>query len=202
MAKEIVLDIRKRATVKISLENYIEYVDDYLLNVLGYDLTEFVTQPPKTICHPDMPDIIHETIGGFIHEYKEGIAILKHATKDGNYIWAFTHYYPSFKKDGRFEAFITRRKPIPTRKVNGNQQNLKAIIEKLYKTLKEIENNAGHEMARKYLNGFLEDHNFSSLHDFYMSFFDFKKKELEQFLNIDEKTPFKIIKRYYNPQNL
>jgi len=202
MGKEIILDIRKNATVKISLDNYIEYVDDYLLQVLGYDLTEFVTQPPRTICHPDMPAIIHETIGGYISQYKEGIAILKHATKDGNYVWAFTHYFPAFRKDGSFEAFITRRKPIPTHKLNGQAQNLKATMEKLYVTLKEIENNAGPKVARKYLDGFLEDRLFNNLHDYYMSFFDFKKKELERFLSINETTPYKIIKRYYNPAGL
>ena len=199
MGTEIILDVRKHATVKINLNNYIEYVDEYLLDVLGYDLTDFVTQRPKTICHPDMPAVIHETIGGYIGQYKEGIAVLKHATKDGNYIWAFTHYYPAYKDDGTFEAFITRRKPLPNKKVDGNVYNLKKTISKLYKVLKEIEEHSGTEVSRKYLEGFLEDRGVETLHDYYMSFFDFKKKDLEEFLSIDEKTPEKVIRKYYDP---
>jgi len=198
MEREIILDIRKKATVKINLNNYIEYVDEYLLDVLGYELTDFVTRRPKTICHPDMPAVIHETIGGYIGQYKEGIAILKHATKDGNYIWAFTHYYPSYNDDGSFEAFITRRKPIPNMRTNGHPFDLKEKISKLYKILKEIEDHSGVEISRKYLKGFLEDMEVESLHEYYMRFFDFKKKDLEEFLSIDEKTSEKVIRKYYD----
>jgi len=198
MAKEIVLDIREKATVKINLDNYIEYVDEYLLNVLGYKLTEFVTKRPKTICHPDMPAVIHETIGGYIMNYKEGIAVLKHATKSGNYIWAFTHFYPSYKDDGTFEAFVTRRKPLPNKKINGTEEDLKAVISRLYGILKEIEDHSGTEVSRKYLAGFLEEKGFDTLHDYYLSFFDFKRNEWEAYFQIDKNTSARTIRKYFS----
>jgi len=198
MDNEIFLDIKKTATVKINLGNHIEYANEYLLNLLGYKVTDFVSQPPKTICHQDMPDLIHETIGEFIMDYKEGIAVLKHKTKDNDFFWAFTHYKPSYKPDGSFEAFITRRKPLPTKKLNGTLEDMKYQISKLYKILKEIEIHTGMDQAKKYLEGFLEYKNYDTLEDYYMSFFDFSKNELEEYFSINEKTPDKKIKRYTN----
>ncbi len=198
MNKELFLDIRKTATVKININNHIDYANDYILDLLAYKLTDFVTQPPKTICHEDMPDIIHDTIGGFIMDYKEGIAVLKHKTKDNDFFWAFTHYYPSYNPDGSFEAFITRRKPLPTKKLNGSLEDMKFQISKLYQILKDIEKHTGAKQAQKYLDGFLEYKNYPTLEDYYMSFFNFDKNELEEYLSIDDKTPERKIKKYTN----
>ncbi len=198
MNNELFLDIRKTGTVKINLENHIDYANDYILDLLEYKLTEFVTQPPKIICHEDMPDIIHDTIGGFIMNYKEGIAVLKHKTKYNDYFWAFTHYYPSYKPDGSFEAFITRRKPLPTKKLNGFLEDMKYQITKLYQILKDIEQHTGEKQAKKYFEGFLEYKGFNTLEDYYMSFFNFDKAELEEYFSIDEQTPEKKIKKYTN----
>ncbi len=196
MSKEILLDVRKKAIIKINLDNYIEFVDDYFLSVLGYDLTDFVTRPPKTVCHPDMPDIIHETIGGYIMNRQEGIAVLKHATRSGDYIWAFTYYMPRYKSDGSFEAFVTYRKPIPDKKLNGQPESLKETVTRLYTILKAIEANSGMDVARKYLNGFLEDRGLKSLDEYYLQFFNFNKNELEKYFNIDERTSKSVIRKY------
>ena len=198
MNNELFLDIRKTATVKINLGNHIEYANNYILELLGYNVTEFVTQPPKTICHQDMPDIIHDTIGGFIMDYKEGIAVLKHKTKNNDFFWAFTHYKPSYKPDGTFEAFVTRRKPLPTKKINGQMEDMKYQISKLYEILKGIEQHTGIEQAIKYLDGFLEHKKFNTLEDYYMSFFNFNKNELEEYFSIDQHTPESKIKKYTN----
>ncbi len=198
MNKELFLDIRKTATVKINLNNQIEYANDYILDLLDYSLLEFVTKPPRIICHDDMPDLIHDIIGSFIMDYKEGIAVLKHKTKNNDYFWAFTHYKPSYKPDGSFEAFITRRKPLPTKKLNGTIEDMKYQISKLYKILKDIENHTGAKQAQKYLEGFLEYKGFNTLEDYYMSFFDFSKEELEDYFSIDDQTPEKKIRRFTN----
>jgi len=198
MNNELFLDIRKTATVKINLGNHIEYANDYILGLLEYSITEFVTQPPRTICHQDMPDIIHDIIGSFIMDYKEGIAVLKHKTKNNDFFWAFTYYKPAYKKDGSFESFITMRKPLPTKKLNGTIEDMKYQISKLYKILKEIEIHTGLKQANKYLEGFLEHKNFASLEDYYMSFFNFNKEELEEYFLIDHKTPESKIKKYTN----
>ena len=192
------LDIRQTATVKINLNNKIEYANDYMMEVLEYDLLEFVTQPPKIICHPDMPEVIHNTIGELIMGYKEGVAVLKHITKTGKAFWAFTHYKPSYRSDGSFEAFITRRKPLPNKKLDGTIVDLKYQISKLYQILKDIELHTGVSQANKYLSGFLEYHNYETLNDYYMSFFDFKKDELEKYFSINEKTSQRIINKYLN----
>ncbi len=198
MNKELLLDIRKTATVKINLDNHIDYANNYILQLLNYPLMEFIRQPPKIICHDDMPDIIHDTIGGFIIGFKEGIAVLKHKTKNNDYFWAFTHYKPSYKPDGSFEAFVTRRKPLPTKKLNGTIEDMKFQISKLYEILKGIEQHTGIKQAERYLEGFLEHKGFDTLEDYYMSFFNFSKEELEEYFNINHKTPKKKIRRYIN----
>ncbi len=196
MSKEILLDVRKKAIIKINLDNYIEFVDDYFLSVLGYELTDFVTKPPKTVCHPDMPDIIHETIGGYIMNRQEGVAVLKHATRHGDYIWAFTYYMPRYKPDGSFEAFVTYRKPIPNKKLNSQTETIKETITRLYTILKAIEGHSGTEVARKYLNGFLEDRGLKSLDEYYLQFFNFNKNELFKYFTIDDKTSKSVIRKY------
>ncbi len=198
MNKELFLDIKKTATVKINLANRIDYANDYILELLDYRITEFVTQPPKIICHEDMPDLIHDTIGSFIMEYKEGIAVLKHKTKNNDFFWAFTHYKPSYKPDGSFEAFVTRRKPLPTKKLNGTIEDMKYQISKLYEILKGIESHTGQKQAERYLEGFLEYKGYKTLEDYYMSFFDFSKAELEEYFSINEQTPVKRIRRFTN----
>ena len=196
MNKEILLDVREKGIIKISLENYIEFVDDYFLDLLGYQLTDFVTKPPKTVCHPDMPDIVHQTIGGYIMNRREGIAVLKHATREGDYIWAFTYYMPRYKPDGSFEAFVTYRKPIPDKKINGQAESLKNTITRLYVILKDLEIHSGVEVASKYLNGFLEDRGLKSLDEYYLQFFNFNKSELEKYFTIDERTSNSVIRKY------
>ncbi len=198
MGKEVFLDIRKTANVKIGFKNggYIAYANNYILGLLKYNLTEFVTKTPRTICHPDMPDVIHNIIGGLIMNYKEGIAVLKHITKDGDYFWAFTHYKPVYKPDGSFDAFLTRRKPLPSKKLNGDIEDLKLQISKLYETLKGIELHTGVEQAEKYMEGFLEYKGYKSLDEYYMSFFDFKDDELKEYFAIDENTPERKVKNY------
>ncbi len=196
------MDVRKKAVIKISLENYIEFVDDYFLNLLGYSLTDFITKPPKTVCHPDMPSIIHQTIGGYIMNRQEGFAVLKHATRSGDYIWAFTYYAPYYNAKGELEAFITYRKPIPDRKLNNRAEPLKESVTHLYAKLKDIENHFGDEVARKYLIGYLENRGLKSLEEDYYHFFDFDKKELRKYFEIKEKTPHRIIRKYLSHNGL
>ena len=198
MDNELFLNIRKKAVIKINIDNYIEYANDYVLNLMNYGLMELISQRPKIVCHDDMPDIIHNTIGGFIMNYQEGIAVLKHKTKNNDYFWALTYFKPSYNKDGSFEAFLTHRKPLPSKKLNGTIEDLKYQISKLYEILKGIESHTGEKPAEKYLEGFLEYKGFDSLKDYYMSFFNFNKKELEEYFAIDDKTSEKKIKRYSN----
>jgi len=196
MGNELFLDIRRTGTIKISLENKIWYANDYILELLGYDLTEFITNRPKIVCDKDMPDIIHDEIGKAIMNFGEGVAVLKHKTKYGDYFWAFTHYKPVYKPDGSFEAFLTRRKPIPAKKVHGSAGLVKEKVERLYKVLKEIEQYVSYKAAQKYLEGYLEDKGYASLADFYMGLFDMKPAEIEQYFSIDEKTPQKVVKKF------
>ena len=198
MNKELYLDIRKTATVKINLDNRIDYANDYILELLGYQISEFVMQPPKIICHESMPDIIHDTISNLIKNHKEGIAVLKHKTKNDNYFWAFTHFKPAYNSDGSFKSFVTRRKPLPSKKLNGDIEEMKYQISRLYKILSDIEKHTGPKQAEKYLEGFLEYKGFDTLEDYYMSFFDFSKAELEEYFSINDQTPDKKIRSYIN----
>ena len=202
MEKELYLHPRQTATVKIGFDRGILYANDYALKMFGYDLTEFIGQKPRIVCHEDMPHIIHDMIGAIVFNYEKGIAVLKHRTKDGDYFWAFTYYKPSYKADGTFESFVTMRKPLPDKKINGTEENLRKQIGKLYTAVKEIESLVGYEQALKYMDGFLEDKGYKTLREYYMSFFDFKEEELEKFFAMDKNTPEKEILRYYDRSKL
>jgi hypothetical protein len=196
--REINLDVRKSANIKINVGIGIEYANEYMLDLLGYSITEFLTQEPKIVCHHDMPDIIHDTIAGFIMNHEEGITILKHENKNGDTLWAFTHFMPVYKPNGDFESYLTRRKPIPNNKINGYPENLKDQIEKLYIILKGIEAHSDKKYAEKYLEGFLEYKGYQNLKDYYMSFFNFSESELLEYFSINERTPQNLINKYFN----
>jgi hypothetical protein len=196
MEIELLLDIRKSANIKISIEHDIEYANAYALEVLGLGLLDIISKPPKIVCHEDMPAVIHKTIGGYIMNFQEGVAVLKHKNYNGGYFWAFTYFKPVYNEDESFESFLTVRKPLPNRKLNGREDNMKGEIENLYLALKNIEIYGNPDYAQKYLTGFLEYKGYDSLTDYYMSFFDFKKHELENYFNINTRTPQKVIDRY------
>ncbi|NPA43085.1 MAG: hypothetical protein GXO27_03535, partial [Chlorobi bacterium] len=158
---------------------------------------EFIGKKPKIVCNTDMPDIIHDEIGKMIKAFREGIAILKHKTKNGDFFWTFTHFKPSYKKDGSFEAFVTRRKPIPVNKLKTNETRLKSQIDKLYHVLKGIETHVGYDASKKYLEGYLEDRGYELLSDYYLDFFDFREGEIDEYFSINPRTPDKIVKKYY-----
>jgi len=196
MAKEIRLDVRKTGTIKIGLNQNIWYANDYMLDLLGYNLVEFIGQKPKIVCSVDMPGIIHDEIGAMIQNYERGIALLKHQTRQGDYFWAFTHFRPSYKEDGSFDSFLTRRKPLPLRKLKYDEAHIRHSVEKLYSVLKEIETHHNLKTAKKYLQGFLEDRGFENLTAYFQSFFNLKPKEIEEYFSITPRTPQKIIKKY------
>ncbi len=60
------------------------------------------------------------------------------------------------------------------------------------------EKHTGEAQAIKYLEGFLEYKNYKTLEDYYMSFFDFNKNELAEYMSIDKNTPEKKINKYIN----
>jgi len=53
------LDVRFSANIKINLGDWIEYANDYMLDLLEYNVDKFLIQDPKRVCY-FMPNIICE----------------------------------------------------------------------------------------------------------------------------------------------
>ncbi len=193
------IPVKETPLIKINLKFGITYVNESMLNMLEMDLTDIIGKKPKIVCHPDMPHAIHDSIATLITSFKTGYAILKHGTKEGNFFWTLTYFEPKYKKDGTFEAFITKRKPVPTKKLKKEKRNWEDYLLDFYAKLKSIEEKNGVDMSLRYLKGFLEEKGYGNLTGFYLDFFDMSPKELDFLFNINHQTSEKKIGKFYFP---
>ncbi len=197
MEREKHFSVRETPLVKINLNFGIVYVNDAMLDLMEMNLQDIIGEKPKIVCHKDMPGAVHDAIAEMIKDFKFGYAILKHGTKQGNYFWAFTKFEPKYKPDGTFETFLTKRKPVPMKKLKKNRQDWSDYLSLFYEKLRKIEEKSGSEISLRYLKGFLEEKGYESLSGFYLDFFNLSKKELDFIFNIDHKTPERKINKYY-----
>jgi PAS domain S-box-containing protein len=148
--EEITLDPMRYIVSKTDANGLIEYGNDYFVEISGYKEHELIGKPHNIIRHPDMPKIIFKLMWDRIRQNKNIFALVKNMAKDGRYYWVVTEFttkiHPLSNKPIRHTAY---RKAAPKKAVKE--------IEKLYATLKSIEDENGLEAAEKYLAGFLEE---------------------------------------------
>lgn len=113
----------------------ITYGNRIFIEFSGYSWQELVGAQHNIIRHPDMPRCVFKYLWDVIAKGGECHAYVKNLCKDGSFYWVFANVTPLFDSAGRIEGYFSvRRKPKP--------DGIK-VMEGLYKTLLEIERQAG-----------------------------------------------------------
>lgn len=147
--REIKLDASKIIMSKTNPRGIIEYANDYFMEISGYEEYELMGQPHNVIRHPDMPKVIFKLMWERLNKGKNIHALVKNLAKDGRYYWVLTTFETKYNDAGEIISHYARRKAAPG--------NAVFQIEKLYKTLRAIEERQGADIAEKYFYGLLEE---------------------------------------------
>lgn len=147
--KEIPLDPSKTVMSKTNAKGIIEYANEYFMEVSGYEEYELMGQAHNVIRHPDMPKTVFKLLWNRLNKGENIHAFVKNLSKDGRYYWVLTNFETKYDEAGNIVSHYSRRKAAP--------KNAIYEIEKLYKTLKSIEDRQGMETAVKYFEGMLEE---------------------------------------------
>lgn len=146
---EVILDSKKYIVSQTNPQGFIEYGNDYFIEISKYSEDELIGQPHNIIRHPDMPKIIFKMMWDRIKCGKNILALVKNLAKDGSYYWVITEFEP--KRDaisGQILSYTAFRRAAPRDAID--------IIEPVYKKLVDIEKSSDIHASEQYLRGVLE----------------------------------------------
>ncbi len=147
--EEIILDPTKEIMSKTDAEGIFEFVNEYFVEVSGYEEYELLGKSMHCTQHPDMPDVIFKMLWEKLLQKQNFNVLVKNLSKSGKYYWAISDYAFKDDENGNLIAIYNRRK-VATREAI-------AYFDKLYTKLKDIEKESGFLYSEKYLEGHLEE---------------------------------------------
>ena len=147
--EEIILDPAKEIMSKTDAEGIFEFVNEYFVEVSGYEEYELLGKSMHCTQHPDMPDVIFKMLWEKLLQKQNFNILVKNLAKNGKYYWAISDYAFKDDENGNLVAIYNRRK-VATREAI-------AYFDKLYTKLKDIEKESGFIYSEKYLEGHLEE---------------------------------------------
>jgi len=150
--RAIKLDPKKHIVSKTDIKGNILYANDYFTEISGYDKSELIGTPHNILRHPDMPKAIFKLMWDSIKSNQNITAVVKNLAKNGDHYWIVTDF--DIQKDphtGSIKNYIAYRQSAPQKVID--------IIEPLYKTLKDIEDEHDMDASVEYLTGYLQEKN-------------------------------------------
>lgn len=172
---EILLDPSKIIMSKTNAKGIIEYANDYFMEISGYEQHDLMGEPHNVIRHPDMPKTIFKYLWDTIQKGENIHAIVKNMSKDGKYYWVLTNFEFKYNENNEIVSYYSRRKAAPKEAV--------IEIEKLYNTLKSIEQKQNMQVALNYFLGMLEEKKIT-YHQFIMKILGVTENELNQYFDV------------------
>ena len=147
--REIRLDPNRAMLCKFNTNGLIEYVNDYYVEISGFEVHEVVGNGIETLKHSELPLTIFNHVMEHVKEGKNINVIIKDQARDGRYYWFFTDF--EFKKDNdnNLISFVSSRKAAP--------RPVLSEIENFYQKLLKIEQHSGAKVAKTYFDGFNEE---------------------------------------------
>ncbi|WP_373072644.1 PAS domain-containing protein [Sulfurimonas sp.] len=149
---EIILDSKKYIVSQTNPQGFIEYGNDYFIEISKYTEQELLGKPHSIIRHPDMPKIVFKMMWDRISKGQNIMALVKNLAKDGSFYWVVTEFEP--KRDAlssQIVSYTAFRRAAPRDAIEE--------ITPIYKELVKLENTGGMEASEKYLRDFLESKN-------------------------------------------
>lgn len=120
---------------KTDLKGRIAYGNRIFIEFSGYTEEELVGSQHNIIRHPDMPRGVFKFLWDTIQAKEECNAYVKNMARDGSFYWVIANVTPDFQSDGVVLGYTSvRRKP---------RAEAVKLISGVYKTMLEIEKNAG-----------------------------------------------------------
>ena len=170
--KEILLDDTKIIMSKTDAKGFIEYANDYFMQICGYDEWELMAENHNVIRHPDMPRVVFKLLWERLHKGENIHALVKNLAKDGSYYWVITNFETRYDENGEIIAHFSRRKKPPRYAID-------AIIP-IYKKLVELEEEGGMKASEEFLLQYLEDgkHTYDS---FILSVLNITQERLDEY---------------------
>ncbi|HIP02897.1 MAG TPA: PAS domain S-box protein [Campylobacterales bacterium] len=147
--EEIILDPKKYILSKTDTKGFIEYGNEYFVEIAGYTEEELIGKNHNIIRHPDMPKIVFQLLWKRIENRQNITAVVKNMAKDGRYYWVVTDFEIKVDKvTNDITGYFAYRTAAPRKAITA--------IEPLYKKLVSIEKESGMDGSGKYLNALLE----------------------------------------------
>lgn len=134
---------------KTNEEGLIEYINDNLSALAGFEEYELIYEPMDALLHSDMPKTIIEMIHASLKDEKTIKAYLKMQTKDNHFFWLFSEF--TTKEDPTNQkAHYNKSYAVPDEVIYR--------MDALYEILKRIEMKTGDtKTSSRYLKGYLEE---------------------------------------------
>jgi PAS domain S-box-containing protein len=148
--QEIILDTTRVIMSKTDKNGILEFVNDYFVEVSGYEEYELMGKSIYCTQHPDMPEVIFKMMWEKLLNKEKFNIVIKNLAKDGKYYWAVSDF--AFKLDENNNEIIA----IYNRRKKPSKQAIE-FFDNLYKKVKNIEKESGIALSEKYLDGHLEE---------------------------------------------
>ena len=127
----------------------VTYANPIFFKLSGYTQAELLEQPHSMIRHPDMPKIIFKYLWDTIQAGNDVKAFVKNLSKNGSFYWVLAHVRVATNPDKSFRNYVSTRK--------GMSVGARAIIEPLYKKLRDAEDTGGMDASLPILEEFLKE---------------------------------------------
>jgi len=184
VGREIKLDPDKVMVCKLTPEGQIDFVNDYFVEVTGYEVHEIVGNSIESFKHADLPMAIFNLVMEHLTNQKNLHIVVKDQAKDGRYYWYITDFNIKADKDGNTVSISSNRTAAP--------RSVIPEFEALYKKILKIEQHASLETAQTYFEGYLEEKG--------MSFNDYTLSQINSY-NIPYSNAITQVKNTSKPKN-
>ncbi len=163
---------------KITPNSIIKYVDDAFVEVSGFSKAELIGENLIMLDYDKTPQSILNILLKSVENEKSFYAVFKNVAKDGRYYWVVTRRVIDKDDLGNITGYTYRRRLAPTALVQK--------FEPLYKTLVELEEVKGVQIAQSYLESYIREKD-EDYDNFFDSYNRFVKNLFEQGFREDSK---------------
>lgn len=146
--EEIILEPNKYIVSSTDLKGIITDVNDYFVEISGYQRDELIGKPHNIIRHPDMPKVVFKLMWERLKSGHDILALVKNLAKDGRYYWIFTTFEPLKNADNQVIGYTAHRKLA-------SKHTIETVAD-IYKKVLEVEKREGMEASEKFLNDYLK----------------------------------------------
>jgi len=170
------LDPARKFKIRVNPDGKILYVNNYFTEFTGYKVHELILKDFSILFDSDLPKMAMDNILHMIEGQDKAYFFYKGKTKDGDCYWGFVRSTQHYNDEGDFKGYRFEVKMLPQVSINK--------IDNLMDILREIENNAGIDAAKKYFEGYVEEKGLD-YNNFILDVVEITQKKADEYFSID-----------------